>query len=262
MKETSRAGADAPGFWERLVLELRTGRRLGRVIAVAAPKGGVGKTFIAVNAAWHLAEDAGKSVGLISVAYGGREAPRREATVAEPIARGTVRSINNVAEADLDDVVRRTAEFADFVIVDTPNSLSDIVAGAVAQADDVLVVSNHERTGAKGATSLLAMLQESGFDMKRAHLVVGETTRDLSLGIEDVLLLTGVPTAWLVPFEPSASKFGPAAPVAIRAPQSPAARALRAMANGILAQQQPGPRNLPIALPVADFHRQGVAARR
>ncbi|MFN0094092.1 MAG: CpaE family protein [Dehalococcoidia bacterium] len=242
---------DGPlGFWEGLAADLRLGPQRGRIIAVAAPKGGVGKTFVAVNLAWHLAEGAGRSVVLLSVAYGGNDAPARATTIDQRVARGTVRAIPGVSEAGLRATIESASQHAEVVIIDTPNALSDLVAESVTSADDVIVVSNHERTGAKGATMLLEMLREAGFPRDRVQLVVDETTREPAMEIEEVLAATRVDSAWLIPFEPTAAKFGPGAPVTVRAPQSPSARAIRAIATGMMGQSH---------APASGFQRHQLA---
>jgi chromosome partitioning protein len=184
--------ADAP---HRVYLRGRLDRIImGRVIAIANQKGGVGKTTTAVNLAASLAA-AEKRVLLVDIdpqgnASSGLGYAREAGTVGSPVEASVYDLL--IGQPRLDDVIRKTdlghldlipangdlagaeielvpmaererqlrgplriaAERYDYVLIDTPPSLGLLTLNALCAADSVLVPLQCEYYALEGLTAL------------------------------------------------------------------------------------------------------------
>jgi chromosome partitioning protein len=165
------------------------------VIALASPKGGVGKSTAAVILATQLAE-SGASVTII------------DADPNKPVSRWAERPgrpknltlVDNVTEQTIiraiDDAARKTA----FVIVDLEGTASMMVVYAISRADLVIIPTSASLLDAVEAVSAVQLVQrqEEAFRIKIPSAVLftktsaAIRTRTLS-SIEDELAQNGVP---------------------------------------------------------------------
>lgn len=162
---------------------------MGRIIAIANQKGGVGKTTTAINLSACLAE-AGQRVLVIDIDPQGNttsgfgvmknsidntvyEVILQEVNIKEAIIKDVIENLDmlpsNVnlagAEIDLIDVenreyilknsIREVREQYDYIIMDCPPSLSMLTVNAMTAADTVLVPIQCEYYALEGLTQLI-----------------------------------------------------------------------------------------------------------
>ena len=173
---------------------------MGRIIAIANQKGGVGKTTTAINLSSCLAEN-GKKVLLVDIDPQGNatsgvgivkqnlentiyELFLGECTVSECLTQSVVENLNvlpsnvNLSGAEIDligvdgreFILKETLEIVrnlyEYIIIDCPPSLNILTVNAMAAADSVIVPIQCEYYALEGLTQLLntVLLTQSVFN--------------------------------------------------------------------------------------------------
>jgi pilus assembly protein CpaE len=190
----------------------------GLVIAVFSPKGGVGRTTIAVNLAVAAHQDAGQSVCLVdgSLQFGDVGVllnlnPKNKsiADLAPELEAGELESIDTfvinhssgiqvllappspeVAELITASGVRRVVDALrmrhDLVVVDCTSSFNDVTLAILDTADIVMTVLSLEITSIKNMRLFLEVAEQLGYERDKVRLVLNRADSTLGIRIADV----------------------------------------------------------------------------
>ena len=139
------------------------------VVAIVAQKGGVGKTTLATNLAWSLAQTG--SVLLLDADPQGSARDWGHFNTGGPENL----SVQGAGRDPLVDLVRKVSDRYDWVIVDGPPGISNISADAVRVADVVLIPAKASAFDVWAATDIVAAVkarQQSTNGVPRAAFVI------------------------------------------------------------------------------------------
>ena len=225
--------------WQRLVTQARpespVARTLGKVLTVYSPKGGVGKTTVAVNTAATLASELRRRVCLIDLnLYAGDVAvflglvPRR--TISDLASEQTTDKATfmsyllshssglKVLSAPLrpehaeyvtvdhvNKIVNIARELFDYVVIDTPSSFQDVVIAALDVADKVLMVSTMDVASLKNTKLALQVLQQLNYSDDKFTVVINKANYDCGVKASDVQQALGRAVSVFIPNEEHAA---------------------------------------------------------
>ncbi len=235
----------------------------GRVIAMVAPKGGSGKTALAVNLAVALSHRHPTKTALVDLdlLFGdvtnalllnpehsiadAIDAPQLDPTLLKVLLTRRERDLfvltapesPALGEMVTDDLVSAAIEglAAQFehVVVDTAAGLSEVTLAAIEKADDIVFICDMSVSAVRGLHKVLTALQT--LDMlreKRRHFVLNRADSKVGISIADVESAVGMavdvrlPSSRLVP-----RSMNEGTPLVESSPKSPAARAFLEIAN-------------------------------
>ncbi len=127
----------------------------------------------------------------------------------------------------------------DYVILDTPAALSDIVAVALQLATEVLLVSGTDASSIKGAAYVLTLLEAQGRPDDQVRVIVNHLSDDLGFSLEEVESVLLQDVFWEIPYDeqvPRAARRG--RPVVLARSKSTAAQYLTDLACQFLSEVQ------------------------
>lgn len=202
--------------------EQSTTQARGTVITVAGAKGGTGKTTLAANLAVSLRQQTGQEVAIVdgdaqfgdvavmmtldvhrSVADLAREETDiNRSSILPYLARHDSGVMALTAASEPDDwralqpdhivnIAQALAESHEWVIIDTPGTMNEVVAASLNEAAIVLLVSSLDVSSIKDTKTALRILESWGMGPERTRLIVNDITRAAAVTPEDVARATG-----------------------------------------------------------------------
>jgi pilus assembly protein CpaE len=133
-------------------------------------------------------------------------------------------------------IVRMLRSMFDFVVVDMPPHFDDVVLALLEEADEVLLIASLDIPSIKNLKVGIQTLDLLAVAGSKLHLVMNRANARVHLDIADVERALGVSAEFRIPSDiaiPQAVNRG--VPVVLDKPRSPAALALRALADRYLA---------------------------
>ena len=203
-------GAGEPGA--------RDGDRDGQIVAIFSPKGGVGRTTIAVNTAVAASTELGQSVVLVDASFQFGDVgvllnlnpknksiadlvPELEAGEPESLDTFVINHSTGVrvllappspemAELITPTVVKRVLEALrrqhDLVIVDCTSWFNDTTLAILDVADTVLTILSLEITSIKNMRLFLEVADQLGYEQSKIKLVLNRADSSLGIRVTDV----------------------------------------------------------------------------
>ncbi len=237
----------------------------GTVIAVAGAKGGIGKTTIATNLSLALRALTQQEVAIVDTdAQFGDVAVMFDIAVERSIAdmvraeeqfdrsvvlrylhRHTAGVDVLAAGSEPDDwralepshvtqIIGALAETHEYAVIDTPGTMSELVAASLTEAAVVLLVTSLEISSVKDTKVAVKILESWGYPLDRVQLVVNDSNRASAVTPEDAAAAAGVPITQIIAYDPM---VGPSvqsgSPLFASRPQSRFAKSIVELASAI-----------------------------
>jgi pilus assembly protein CpaE len=233
----------------------------GRILVVASPKGGVGKTTVAANLAVGLAEEDPSEVVIVDLdlQFGdvastlgisprhstvdalGKAAARDDFVLTtflheHPDGFFVLPAPESPSAADRVDpkrvghLLRQLSARFRFVIVDTSPGLGDIALAAIEQASALVVVAAPDISSVRGLRKSLEALRELHLLPASHPIVLNGVESKIGMTPQDAEKIIGSPVDVIVPRRTAVALGGNVGiPVLLSAPRDPAARALHGL---------------------------------
>jgi pilus assembly protein CpaE len=195
-----------------------TGREPGRIITVFSPKGGVGRTTVAVNLAVVAASEMGKKVALVDASFQFGDVgvllnlnPKNKsiADLIPDMAEGDPESIDQVlvthssglkvmlappspemseliTTAFLRRILERLRDTHDLVIVDSWPWFHDTTLSLLDLSDEILALLTLEITNIKNIRLFLEVADQLGYPAGKIKLVLNRADSALGIRVSDV----------------------------------------------------------------------------
>lgn len=239
------------------------GENMHRIIVIASPKGGVGKTMMATNLAVALAEQSSEPVALVdldlefgdiahhlllapkqSMADAVGELPDLDLTALKvfltphpsgifsltaPEDASQAGDISPEGSAAIVDLL--SAEFA-YVVVDTSGGLGEHALAVMEHATDLVLLSDMDVPSVRNIHKAIALLDVLGITEHRRHFVLNRADSRVGLRIPEVSAAAGlsidieIPSSRHVPLSVNEGR-----PIVISRPRSPVSRQIGKMAE-------------------------------
>jgi pilus assembly protein CpaE len=237
----------------------------GRLVTVFSPKGGVGKTTLAVNLAVALAQRGARRVCLVDLdlAFGDiaitlQQFPTRtladavhlqsglDFAVLEPLLtdyQGVMSTLVAPVQPDAKDgipaslvgrVLHLLKQSFDFVVVDTAPAFDEFVLAAIDETDEMLLVTSLDVPTLKNVKVAVETLDLLNFPTAKRHLVLNKADDKVGLTPDKVESTLGMRIAASVPTSSQvAHATNSGEPILHAQPKHPASQAIDALATAL-----------------------------
>lgn len=235
---------------------------MGRVIAIASGKGGVGKTTLCANLGIALAKrgfktlmvDADVAMANLSLLLGMHSSPITlhdvllgESNVHDAVydAPGGSKfvpsglSLENYRRVDperLESIIAEISPEFDYVLLDLPPGIEKNVLAAIASSDEVLLVTTPDTAAI--ADVLKAKIVAQRLNVKVMGIVINMVRSEKGeISKEDIMKMVELPHLGSIPFDPEVRKSfmqEKIAPLMVRVPGSPAGVAIQKIASKVV----------------------------
>ena len=250
--------------------------KLGRMICVLGPKGGVGKTLTTCNLGVTLAShgyrvvivdldlqfgDVGLSLRLnphrtiydLATSSGSLDAGKIEdylephesgvRALLAPMRPDQARAVTPEFLRDLYPVLRASN---DFVIVDTPPGFTPEVIASIDASSDACMVGMLDSLSLKNTKLGLETLDLMGYDSRWVRVVLNRAGTRVGVSHDDVAAIIGrVPDVFVPSDREIARSVNEGASITMSAPRSPAARAFQLLATTFASDPPAQRENMP-----------------
>ena len=236
---------------------------MGRVVSVFSPKGGVGKTTMAVNLALTLSDRGARQVCLIDLdlafgdvaitmqlfpshsiehAIGSEDSldyeaidgllTRHESGLMVLAAPSLPDAHDRVTPSLVSRMIRVLKEKYDYVIVDTAPAFDEQTLTALDETDDLVMVATLDVPTLKNVKVALETLDMLNIAQDHRHLLLNRADDAVGIGAEKVEAILGMPvTNQISTSIDIAAATNAGRPIVLSAPDHASSRAVRALAS-------------------------------
>jgi len=204
----------------------------GTVFTIAGAKGGIGKTTLATNLAIAIRQITGQEVALVDgdaqfgdvavmldmeVEQSLADLARNEREIDRDVMRRYLQRHESgvnvlMAAAEPDDwravqaehisaMARALSETHEYVIIDTPGVMNEVVAASLNEAAIVFLVTSLDVSSIKDTKTALRILQSWAMPQHRMRLVVNDNTRAAAISQEDVERACEMAATLTIPYD-------------------------------------------------------------
>jgi pilus assembly protein CpaE len=240
----------------------------GKVVAVVAPKGGSGKTALAVNAALALQQEGGERVAIVDLdlLFGdvtnallldpehsigdALDVGRLDPTTIKVLLTRRSKDLfvltapDSPAQGELvtDDLVVKALDALrhefDYIVVDTAAGLTEVTLAAIEVADELIFICDMSVSAVRGLHKVINALGQLGLLSKKRHFVLNRADSKVGLSVSDVEAAVGmrvdvrIPSSRLVP-----RSMNEGQPLVESAPKTPVARSFIEVAELVAGEE-------------------------
>ncbi|MBW3548109.1 MAG: AAA family ATPase [Actinobacteria bacterium] len=266
-------------------------RTPGQVLTVASATGGCGKTFMATNLGYYLARHSGKRVCVIDldlqfgeVSTALRLKPRftiydalqredsEEGDLAEHIEEYLVAhesgvsvlaapkdpsEADRISSPDVTRIIEAARQHFDFVVVDTPSALTEIVLAAFEGAERLFVMATLDLPSVRNLGVFLTTLEKLKVPTDNVRLVLNKAESDVGIEVSQVEKLFPQGFEAVLPYAKEVSRsINLGMPVMAASPNSEVSRNMVPMMSALLPEG-----HLARMAPAAEVAGEGFLGR-